>query len=320
MLGLIISSAVCGVLLISVLIASYYAYKSAFWSRGSAKQVREYFKKDKFSPLEEKISVLSCQVEGDKYEDVFVNAYDGVKLYARYYEFKKGAPVHVLMHGYKGNPVRSMCGNYKIAKDLGHNILMVDMRGCRQSGGRAVTFGIKERYDALSWVEFLSKHSPASPVFLVGLSLGGATVTMANTEKLPLTVVGVIADCPFSSPKEILKKVCRDKGMPKIVFPFIILGAILFAHFNPYSFDSVKASKMAKAPLLLIHGEQDGFVPVKMGKEIFDACVTEKTFLQVPGADHALCYMTDSEAYENAVREFVCRQLNHKIIDTVSIK
>lgn len=320
MLGLIISSAISGVLLISILIASYYAYRSAFWSRGSAKQVREYFKKDKFSPVEEKTGALSSEVEGDKYEDVYVKAYDGVDLHARYYEFKKGAPVHVLMHGYKGNPVRSMCGNYKIAKDLGHNVLMVDMRGCRQSGGRAVTFGIKERRDALSWVDFLSKHSPESPIFLVGLSLGGATVTMANTEALPSTVVGVIADCPFSSPKEILKKVCRDKGMPKIVFPFIILGAILFAGFNPYSFDSLRAAKSARAPMLLIHGEKDGFVPIEMGKEIFDACIAEKTFLPIPDADHALCYMTDSASYEKAVSKFVSKQLNKQIIDTVSIK
>lgn len=320
MLGLIISCAVLGVLLLSVLIASYYAYKSAFWSRGSAKQVKEYFKKDCFSPLEEKIATLVNEVEGDAFEDMYVTSYDGLKLHARYYEFKKGAPVHILMHGYKGNPVRSMCGNYKIAKSLGHNVLMVDMRGCRESGGRAITFGIKERRDALSWVELISHRFPTSPIFLVGISLGGATVTMANTEKMPPCVSGIIADCPFSSPVEILKKVCIDKGMPKIVFPFIILGAILFAGFNPYSFNSVKAVQAAKAPTLIIHGVNDGFVPISMGEKIFNVCAGEKRFVPIPSADHALCYMTDSARYEAAVSEFVSAQLNSKIIDTVSIK
>lgn len=309
MLGLIISLSLAGIIILVILLASYYAYRSSFRS-GGASQVKEYFKKDKFSAVEEKTTVLSKEVETDFYEDVFVKSYDGVNLHAKYYEFKKDAPVHILMHGYKGNPVRSMCGNYKIAKALGHNVLMVDMRGCRQSGGNAVTFGIKERRDAHAWADYVAKRSPVSRVFLVGLSLGGATVLMANTSGLPQNVCGIIADCPFSSPVKILKKVCSDKGMPKIIFPFIVLGAILYAHFNPYSWDAVSAVKAAQVPMLFIHGEKDGFVPITMSEEIYNSAKGEKYFFTVAEADHALCYMTDSQGYENAVSEFVKKQLN----------
>lgn len=309
MIGLIISSAVLGIIFVFVFLASLYAYKSAFWSGGGASQVREYFKKDKFSPIENKISTLVAIIDGDAYEDVYIQAYDGVTLHAKYYHFKSGAPTHILMHGYKGNPVRSMCGNYKIAKALGHNVLMVDMRGCRQSKGKAITFGIKERHDAVSWARYINNRF-GTPVFLVGISLGGASVLMANTQGLPSCVSGVIADCPFSSPVAILKKVCRDKGMPRVFFPFVTLGAILFAHFNPHSFSAVEAVSDAKVPVLIIHGESDGFVPLEMGKEIYNACTGEKYIFTIENADHALCYMTDSEGYENAVGEFVKKCLN----------
>lgn len=309
MIGLIVSSAVFGVIIIFVFLASRYAYKAAFWSGGSASQVKDYFKKDKFSPLEDKISALTKALECDGYEDVYAKAYDGITLHARYYHFKDGAPTHILMHGYKGNPIRSMCGNYKIAKDLDHNVLMVDMRGCRQSEGKAITFGIKERKDALSWAEYI-KCRFGTPVFLVGISLGGASVLMANTKELPDYVLGVIADCPFSSPVAILKKVCRDKGMPGLFFPFVTLGAILFAHFNPHSFSARVAVTDAKAPVLIIHGKSDGFVPIEMGEEIYNACTGEKYIFTIENADHALCYMTESEGYENTVCEFVQKCLN----------
>ncbi len=309
MIGLIISSAAFGIFLIFVLLASHYAYKSAFWSGGSASQVKEYFKKGQLSAIEDKISILSDALESDGYEDVYIKAYDGIALHGKYYHFKNGAPTHILMHGYKGNPVRSMCGNYKIAKDLGHNILIVDMRGCRQSQGKAITFGIKERRDAVSWVEYINRRF-GTPVFLVGISLGGASVLMANTQSLPDCVLGVIADCPFSSPVAILKKVCHDKGMPRLFFPFVTLGAILFAHFNPHSFSATSAVKGAKVPILIIHGKSDGFVPIEMGEEIYNACTGEKYIFTIENADHALCYMTDSAGYENAVDEFVKKYLN----------
>lgn len=310
MLGLIIALALLGVILIFVTLLSYYAYKSAFWSRGNASQVREYFKKSDFLPLEEKISTLTSFLENDQYENVYIRSYDGLKLHARYYQIKEGAPIQIFMHGYKGNPVRSMCGIYKIAKDNSHNVLLVDQRGCRESEGKAVTFGIKEKRDCLSWVEYISKRFPQSPIFLVGISLGGASVLMANRKTLPDSVVGVVADCPFTSPVEILKKVFYDKKIPKIFFPFIISGAILFAHFNPYSDTATKAVREAKVPILLLHGEKDGFVPISMSEEIYSACTSEKYIYRVKNADHALCSMVDYDGYERATTEFLQKCLN----------
>ena len=107
-----------------------------------------------------------------------------------------------------------------------------------------------------------------------------------------------------------MKKVCRDHGVPSIFFPFVILGAVLFGHFNPYSNNVIRAVKSATVPVLILHGEKDGFVPISMAEEIFKNCSAEKYIYRFPEADHAICYMVDSEAYENATVSFIKEHLN----------
>ena len=310
MIGLIITLAILGVFLIFVISASYYAYRSAFYAKGSKAHVSGYFEKSgSLIPIEDDIRAHTNTLLADEYEDVFITAYDGVKLHARYYHANDGAPVEIFMHGYKGNPFRSMSGLYKIAKESGHNVLIADQRGCGKSGGKAVTFGIKERYDTRSWVEYVSGRF-STDILLVGISLGGASVLMANDGTLPDCVKGVIADCPFSSPVGILKKVCQDSGVPSAFFPFVVLGALLFAHFNPYSSRADTAVKKATVPILILHGEDDGFVPISMAEDIYNSCASKKYIYRFPGADHAVCYFVDKEGYKKAVSDFTFGCLN----------
>ena len=55
--------------------------------------------------------------------------------------------------------------------------------------------------------------------------MGAATVLMASELNLPANVVGIIADCPYSSPEAIIRKVCREdmRLPPALVMPFIRL-------------------------------------------------------------------------------------------------
>ena len=56
--------------------------------------------------------------------------------------------------------------------------------------------------------------------------------------------------------------------------------------------------------MLIIHGDDDRYVPYEMGKKIFDSCASEKRMLTVKGAGHGLCYFVDNEAYVKTVSEF----------------
>ena len=60
-----------------------------------------------------------------------------------------------------------------------------------------------------------------------------------------------------------------------------------------------------RTPVLLIHGEADGFVPCEMSRENYAACAAPKRLLTIPGADHAMSFVIDEPAYTAAVREFL---------------
>ena len=249
------------------------------------------------------------------YEAVTISAQDGTKLAARYYHVRDGAPLQIQFHGYRGTAVRDFCGGNKLARESGQNTLVVDQRAHGKSGGTAITFGIRERWDCLSWAEYANQRFGSdTPIFLSGVSMGAATVLMASELKLPANVIGIIADCPYSSPEAIIRKVCREDMHlpPALVMPFIRLGARLFGHFDLREASALEAVQHTHIPILLIHGEDDRFVPCDMSREIFGACAGEKNRVTFPGAGHGLSYIVDTETYSDAVSCFVSQCLQKK--------
>ena len=135
--------------------------------------------------------------------------------------------------------------------------------------------------------------------------MGASTVLMAAGTPLPENVVGVLADCGFSSAKEIIKKCARQLHLPaNLIYPFIKLGAKLFGHFDLEAYSPIEAMKTCKLPVLFFHGESDDFVPCAMSEKLYKACTSPKRILTVPGAGHGLGYLVDNEGYFKAVTEF----------------
>ena len=306
-----------GLILLSVLIV-WYSYRTAFYS--PEKRKADDYAIPKGAQYEkERQRMLSLIREMDEipYEAVTISAQDGTKLSARYYHVRDGAPLQIQFHGYRGTAVRDFCGGNKLARESGQNTLVVDQRAHGKSGGTAITFGIRERLDCLCWAEYANQRFGSNtPVFLSGVSMGAATVLMASELELPANVVGIIADCPYSSPEAIIRKVCREDMHlpPALVMPFIRLGVRLFGHFDLREASAVQAVRNTSIPILLLHGEDDRFVPCGMSREIFDACTGEKTRITFPGAGHGLSYIVDTETYSEAVSRFVdqCLQNNRR--------
>jgi pimeloyl-ACP methyl ester carboxylesterase len=118
-------------------------------------------------------------------------------------------------------------------------------------------------------------------------------------------VVGVLADCGYTTAPAIIKKVIRHMGLPAdLLYPLVRLGAILYGGFDPNEADCPRALANATLPIIFFHGETDDFVPCAMSRENYDACVSEKQLVVTPGAGHGLCYPADEEGYIAAVRAF----------------
>ena len=130
-------------------------------------------------------------------------------------------------------------------------------------------------------------------------------VVMASGFGLPDNVKGIVADCPFSAPEEIIQSVAKQMGYPpKLAMPFIKLGALIFGKFNLSETTAEAEARKSKTPILIIHGLEDDIVPCEMSEKIYFAN-PEKIRREVfEGAGHGLSYVIDTPKYERIVKEF----------------
>ena len=264
-----------------------------------------------YEPYKDKMLKLMNELRNMPHTDVSIVSYDGLALRGRYYEKSKGAPVDILLHGYRGSAERDFCGIAFCCFALGHNVLLVDQRACGRSEGRLITFGVKESRDCLSWINFvLSEINKDAKIILVGISMGAATVMNACEGQLPDNVIGAVADCGYTSARAVIKKVMRDMKLPATLFYFYArAAALIFGGFDPDAVSSVGAMKSCRIPMLFFHGDTDGFIPYEMSRENFEACASEKKRLViVKGAEHGMCFISDMESYYREVKSFFDRE------------
>lgn len=265
---------------------------------------------EQYDAVKDQIIACTRRMDDSPCEMVNTRSFDGLKLSGRYYHNVNGAPTVILFHGYRSMALRDCAGGYGLATKMAMNVLAIDQRAHANSEGKVISFGINERRDCLSWINYVSdRFGIDTPIILSGLSMGAATVLMACDLDLPKNVVAIIADCPYSSPAHIISKVCEDQHYPsKIAYPFLRMGARLFGGFSLEESSAQSAITCAKVPILLLHGEDDRFVPSKMSREIYEACPHLSQLHTFPGAGHGLCYMADPLRYEQVTVRFLMSQ------------
>jgi len=293
------------------LYALHFGYKLAFQYDDPMSSPYDYTDDDQTRKIKAIQDAVIAEFLEAPYEEVSITSHDGLKLTGRYYHVADGAPLEIQCHGYKGNAIRDFSGAWRIAKAAGRNVLLINQRCHGGSEGHTITFGILERKDVLGWIRYANDRFGSVPILLSGISMGAATVLMVSGMELPENVKGIIADCPYDSPAGIIKKVLgQDMGMPvKIVYPLIRLGGMLYGKFNLNADSPVEAVKKARVPILLIHGDDDRFVPYPMSCNIHAAAPEKVEFHTISGAGHALNYVTDPESYTAIINAFTERCL-----------
>ena len=262
---------------------------------------------EQFIAVKEEILASTQRLDKVEFEPVQIKSFDGLTLFGRYYHTKDGAPVKIIFHGYRSFAIRDAAGGFCMARKLGMNVLAVDMRAHGNSEGHVITFGIWERRDCLSWIKYINERfGKETPIVLSGLSMGAATVVMAATLPLPSNVACILADSPYSSPAAIIKQVCKDSHIPSwLAYPFIRTAARCLGGFNLEQTSALVGAEVSSIPILLLHGEDDRFVPCSMSKEIEEASDDMTTIVTFPDAGHGLSYIVHPEAYEKAVFDFL---------------
>ena len=240
-------------------------------------------------------------------EDVYTESFDGLKLHGKYLPVPNSRGTMLLVHGFHGSGNTDFGCILQTYHNMGFDLLVIDQRSHLGSEGTFLTMGVRERYDVRSWcLWLLERFGEGHPVVLDGISMGGATVLMAGGLDLPRNVRGIIADCPFTSPREIFVSVMGKMKIPTWMLWGANLYARLFAGFSIDGASTVEALKTCTLPLLIAHGEADDFVPCAMGVASFEASASpDKQLITVPGAGHGMSYLVERERMDAALTAFL---------------
>lgn len=290
----------------SCLGGAYYAYRIAFYSPSKRKEHNPDVPGAGYDPHRAEMRRIYQRLKERPCEFVTITSHDGLTLSGRYYHVMDGAPLDIGFHGYRSSPITDFSGGSELSFQMGHNLLLVDQRGHGKSGGRTIAFGIQERQDLLRWVEYaIDRFGQDIKILLYGISMGGATVLMASELPLPANVKGIVADCPYADPLEIIAHVGKKMPIPLwMVRLFVIWGAKIFGGFDLTETDARKAVEHTQIPILIIHGESDTLVPQDMSDIVQHNpdMIARHTF---PGADHGISYLLDPARYRRIITAFV---------------
>jgi len=288
----------------------YLIYRCIFTvSRKKAENQVSLYKGAAYRERKDEIFDLILRAKALPSRGVTTTSFDGYELYGSLYETDPDAPFLLIFHGYKSGGLRDVPYWILDGTAKGYNLLAVDQRTHRKSGGRCVSLGVRERFDVQTWAEYIAKnYGEDKKITVMGASMGAGTVLMAAALPFPDSVSGIVADGGYTSASDIMKKVSLDRHVPLwFSCPLMWISAKIFGNFRLGDGSALEALPKTKIPVLIIHGEKDAFVPCSMAKENYEACNSEKELYIIPGAGHGLCYLTDPDRYRKVLGGFLER-------------
>lgn len=224
------------------------------------------------------------------------------------YEFKNSQSKDwvIVVHGHKTNALR-MSNYVKGFHNLGYNVLAIDLIGHGKSEGYFYSMGGLDSKDLTNWVKYLSNQYSNPNIALFGISMGGATVMNSLDENLPSNVKLFIEDSGYIKVEEVFAfQLNAQFKIP--AFPFIPLAGLatqLRAGYSLNEVDAPSALKNNKLPALIIHGEEDDYVPIEYSKQIMQLLTSEKEFVTFKDAKHCKSEDLHTEAYWSTIYQFL---------------
>lgn len=245
------------------------------------------------------------------HESVSLTSADGTRLAAWFIPGRRAQPVLVI-HGYTATK-NEMLHHAAFLNAEGFPVLLLDLRCCGESEGKAVTFGGREREDVLAALAYLRFRPDVDGehIGILGLSLGGALALMAATDCS--AVRAVVAESSFRDARAVIRR--NFQRMTRLpYFPVASLTVWLVERRW-----GIRAAKIAPereigdlkdCAVLLIHAENDAVVSVQDAHALFSAAREPKELWLVPDAVHAMAYRAEREGYAKRVTGFFGRWLD----------
>lgn len=251
-----------------------------------------------------------------KPEDLTLKSCKGQTMKAWFVPGRETKRFVICVHGYGSTGCREFSHTFPFYnEELGYNYLLPDLTAHGRSKGYFIGFGSFDAKNILLWVNYLiDRFGKDIEIILHGISMGAATVMNVNEMNPPDQVKIVIEDCGFTCAYDQVYKTARDTlgfECKHLLASTNVLCKIL-AGYSLRESNPLGNMVNAKNPVLFVHGEDDTFVPFDYGKELYEACPTEKDYFWVSGAAHADCYYKAKEQYEKKIKAFIEKHIDKK--------
>lgn len=185
----------------------------------------------------------------------------------------------------------SMMGKARDLASAGYRAVLVDVRGHGQSSGEFLTFGLRESQDLSQVIDALAARGLwAGNLGVVGISYGATTsIHLAGRDP---RVAAVVAIAPFNNMRQEVshfayatipfsRKLMADETVQQA-----INRAGQIARYDPDLASADLAISQTSAPILLMHGDEDGLVPSENSAQLAWAGSGNVSFVQMPGLGH----------------------------------
>jgi fermentation-respiration switch protein FrsA (DUF1100 family) len=198
--------------------------------------------------------------------EIEFQAADGTKLIAWHAPAKDGRPTILYFHGNAANAANRAP---KIAMMLadGFGVFYLNNRGYGGSGGSPTE--VRNVADAIAaYDEVAGRGVPAKSIVAYGESLGSDQAVRLAAER---PVAAVVLEAPLTSTVDVARP----------AYFWLPLGLLIADKYNVE-----RHVGAVKAPLLILHGEQDEVIPVEMGRRIYRAANDPKRIETFPEGRH----------------------------------
>jgi fermentation-respiration switch protein FrsA (DUF1100 family) len=209
---------------------------------------------------------------------------DGVRVIAWYGKARPGQPTLLYFHGNGGSlSIRAP----RIARfmDEGWGVYMMTYRGYGGSTG-SPSEAANVADARLAYQALVGEGVPPKSIIAYGESLGSGIAVQLAAQ---VPVGGVILDAPYTS---IVNVAART-------YPFLPVRLFLIDRY-----ETTRYIARLKVPLLILHGQLDGVVPVAMGRELARLAPEPKTLVVFPNGHHSDLYIDGNDAID-AVRAWI---------------
>ena len=250
----------------------------------------------------------SLGLDGEKF---WVEAAPDVWLAAWLVRVRKVGPPRgtvALLHGSSSCKEALLSLAQELA-DAGWQSIAYDARAHGESGGRWITYGLRERADFSRVLDAAeARFGALGPVGVFGSSFGGATAIQAMAEDARVRCA--IVESAYAD----LRQTLREHGqlwfkLPPAVTDLCLARAATLAGFDPAQVCPAESAARIRRPVLVVHGGADTRIPPAHGERIYSALPagSGREWLLVPAGGHEMLAEAGGMAYAERRRQFLDR-------------